>query len=340
MPLSQQRIGEQVQAAMQLQIAFIGISGGLFDALEAGALSAASLAERAGCDRGYVSRWADAAFAFELLALSGTGQSPRFALTELGRACCGSAGSSLIPAAVGSMLGAHMAERAASLLRSGEQPGEAVLTERASFAPLFGPMLERRFAPMFDAHVVDHVPVFAQIDARGGIAVDLGCGNGWYLRRLCRRFGRLHGVGLDAMEQNIALANAAAQAEGLGDRLRFQAGDLHHFSIDEPVALIAMNRSLHHVWTERDNVFAIISEHLEPSGSAVIWEPAWPADRQSLRQPARRAMAFQNLAEHVQGNHFIEPQQIAEALEAAGLQSTIHLLCDDNEAVVVGTKRS
>ncbi len=338
MSAMQQRIRQQVQGAMQLQIAYVGVSGGLFDALVGGPLSAAALAERAGCDPAYVVRWSDAAYAFELLELTGADEPPRFELTELGRGFASEAAPSLLPAAVHSVLGAHMVERAAGLLQSGEQPGECVLVERSTVVPLFGSMMELTFAPIFDAHLVDDVPVFAEIDARGGLAVDLGCGNGWYLRRLCHRFEHLRGIGLDAIEENIAQASARADAEGLSDRLRFQTGDLHHFSVNEPASLIAMNRSLHHVWGERDNVFGIISKHLEPGGKAVIWEPAWPQDRRSLRQPARRGMAFQNLSEHVQGNHFLEPQQIADALEAAGLKPTIQLLCDGNEAVVVGTK--
>ena len=36
----------------------------------------------------------------------------------------------------------HMAERAAELMRSGERPGEQVLSERQTILPWFGPMLE------------------------------------------------------------------------------------------------------------------------------------------------------------------------------------------------------
>ena len=335
----QQRIRQQVQGAMQLHVAFVGVSGGLFDALGDDALSAAELADRAGCDLGYVVRWADAAYAFELLDADDPNGEPRFRATELGRGFATAATPSLLPAAVSTVLGGHMAERAATLLRSGERPGEVVLEERPSVVPLFGPMLERTFGPLFDAQVLPNVPIFAESDARAGLAVDLGCGNGWYLRRLCKRYQNLRGVGLDAIEENIAQASQRAQEEGLGERLRFQAGDLHHFTVEEPATLIAMNRALHHVWSERDDVFASLSEHLAPGGSAVIWEPAWPADRASLRQPARRGMAFQNLSEHIQGNHFLQPQQIADALRAAGLEPTIHLLADGNEAVVVGTKK-
>jgi len=66
----------------------------------------------------------------------------RYALTELGRAFLPGEPGTLMPFAVGAVLGAHMAERAAGLMRTGERPGESVLAERATILPWFGPMLE------------------------------------------------------------------------------------------------------------------------------------------------------------------------------------------------------
>jgi trans-aconitate methyltransferase len=243
-----------------------------------------------------------------------------------------------MPFAVGSALGAHMAERAAGLMRTGERPGEDVLAERETILPWFGPMLEAQFGPFFEANIASSLAIFDEVDERGGLVVDLGCGNGWYLRRLAARHSKLRGIGLDGFEENIRAATERAKAEGLSDRLEFRSGDLHRFTVDEPVDLIAMNRALHHVWAEKDNVFRILGEHLAPGGAAVIWEPAWPDAREALRAPAMRPMAFQNLAEHVQGNHFLKPQEIADALSKAGLEPEIHLFAEGREAVVVGRR--
>ena len=113
---------------------------------------------------------------------------------------------------------------------------------------------------------------------------------------------------------------------------------LFDFTVDEPVSLIAMNRALHHVWDRRDKVFGILRDALVPGGSAVIWEPRWPDDRASLRDPRRRAMAFQNLNEHVQGNHFLRPAEIEEAMRSVGLTPRTYLFAEGTEAVVVGTR--
>lgn len=333
--LRQQAI-DAVQGATLLNIAYIGVVNGLFTALHR--LESASSDDLAGAtsrDAGYLERWCDAAYAFELLDEASPGV---FELSPLGNAFRPEATGTLMPFAVHSVLGAHMAERAAGLMPSGERPGEVVLGERGTVLPWFGPMLEAMFADFFEQQILPALDVYRDADQRRGLAVDLGCGNGWYLRRMMARCPQMRGIGLDGFEENITAARERAQAEGVGDRLQFRTGDLHDFTSDEPVDLIAMNRALHHVWNDKEDVFALLREHLAPGGAAVLWEPAWPADRGALRAPPLRAMAFQNLNEHVQGNHFLRPEEIAGALRGAGLEPSIHLFAGGKEAVVVGKK--
>ena len=71
------------QGAMTLNLAFVGVSGGLFEALTAPS-TAAGLAAAAGADPGYTERWAEAAFAFGLLERDGE----VYALSESGRRFC------------------------------------------------------------------------------------------------------------------------------------------------------------------------------------------------------------------------------------------------------------
>lgn len=331
-----ERAMSQAQGALTLNLAYIGIVNGLFSALgRLGTAEVDALASATAKDIGYTRRWCDAAYAFGLLEEASPG---RFALSEYGAAFLPEATGSLMPLAVQSVLGAHMAERAAGLFASGERPGESVLAERSTLLPWFGPMLEQQFSPLLEQEILPAIAIYAEVDARAGVAVDLGCGNGWYLRRLAARFPRLRGVGLDGFEENIQQARAAAKDAGLDARLRFTAGDIHHFRIEEPVDLIAMNRALHHVWDQRENVFRILLEHLRPGGAAVIWEPNWPTERTQLREPARRGMAFQNLAEHVQGNHFLQAEEIARELRRSGLEPQVHLFAQGREAVIVGRR--
>lgn len=45
-------------------------------------------------------------------------------------------------------------------------------------------MLEGNFSGLFEREICPGVPVFQEINQKGGRVVDLGCGNGWYLRAL------------------------------------------------------------------------------------------------------------------------------------------------------------
>jgi SAM-dependent methyltransferase len=327
------------QGAATLNLAFIGVTNGLFDALAAGPLAADALATPAGLDAGYVRRWCEAAFAFGMLDLGDAGGAT-FALTELGRAFRPSTPGTLMPFAIQSVLGAHMSERAAGLMKTGERPGERVLGERETILPWFGPMLEATFGAFFEREILPNLEVYRELDARGGVAVDLGCGNGWYLRKLVTKFPHVRGVGLDGFEENIQHAEEAAKKAGVDARLYFRSGDIYHFSVDEPVSLVAMNRALHHVWDQRDRVFGILRDAVVPGGAVVIWEPRWPDEIASLREPRKRPLAFQNLSEHVQGNHFLRPDEIEAAMREVGLSPKTFLFAEGTEAVVVGTKPS
>ncbi len=324
------------QGAMRLDIAYIGVVNGLFTTLHRlGEANGDALAKAAGMDRGYVSRWCDAAYAVGYLD-HGEG---RFRLTDVGDAFRPDAPESLMPLAIQSMLAAHMAERAAGLMRTGARPGEQVLAERETLLPWFGPMLEANFAAFFDTTIAPAVPIFAEVDARHGLAIDLGCGNGWYLRALARRYPALRGLGFDGFAENIAQAERLAAAEGLAVRLRFEVRDIRSLALAEKADLIAMNRALHHVWEGGPHDFlASVRDNLRPTGAVVIWEPNWPTSRGALRTPGGQRLAFQNLTEHVQGNHLLSAEEIVETLRAVGLDPQTYLFSEGQEAVVVARK--
>ncbi len=334
-PGLRETIMKDLQGAVRLAIAYVGLSAGLLPAVaRLGRADGHTIAQAAGADIGYVVRWCDAAYAFELLDERPEG----FVLTDLGQAFLPEAPGTLMPFAVQEVLTAHIAERAAGLMKTGERPGESVLAERATILPWFGPMLEAQFGPVFEKTIMPAVPVYERAAGRGGFVIDLGCGNGWYLMRLARAYPRLRCLGIDGFDENIRQGQARAKAAGVDDRVRFAKGDIYGFESPEPADIIALNRALHHVWDEKETVFRILHDHLKPGGAAVIWEPHWPAERTALREPGRRMVAFQNLTEHVQGNHFLRPTEIASAFRTAGLVPEVYDFLDGREAVVVGTR--
>lgn len=324
----------QSQGAMSLNVALIGIVSNLFEALHLLAEGTVeALSRESGMDSLYVRRWAEAAFAFGYLDITDN----RFKLTLLGDLMRPTHPETQFNIPIGSFLSTHMADRAAELMLTGERPGEKVLAERKNILPWFGAMLEASFSGIFEKEICPAINIFSEVDRRGGTLVDLGCGNGWYLRSLARRCQKIQGIGWDGFDENVRRAKNLAQKEGLTNRLSFQVGDIKSFSHAGPADIIAMNRALHHVWDEKEVVFNILKNHLKPNGAVVIWEPAWPKSIQELREVRRRPLAVQNLGEHVQGNHLLRPEEIADAFHAVGMASEIHLFGEGAEAVVVGT---
>ena len=331
-----QQFRTMVQGAQSLTVAYIGIVNGLFGALKRlGAGDAAAIATAARMDAGYVRRWCDAAYAFGYIEAEGE----VFRLSETGAAMLPDAPDTLMPLAMTMVSSVHMALRSAGLMRSGERPGEKVMAEVETLLPWFGAMLEGTFARFFEEKICPGVPVFSEINERGGLVADLGCGNGWYLRALARRCGAVRGLGLDGFEENIAQATKLAGQEGLRDRLHFVQGDAHEFKLDQPADLIAMNRALHHVWEGGITPFIRrLRDNLRPGGAVAIWEPDWPADRSALRKPALRSLALHNLNEHVQGNHLLHADEIAGAFAAEGFAPEIYRFSDGTEAMIVARR--
>ncbi len=331
-----QQMRQQAQGALSLNIAFIGVTQGIFEAFAR--LNKANLTElvkHVHLDQGYLRRWCDAAYAFGYLDQ----QNQQFFLTEQGDLMRPSHPQTLMPIAIQSVLSAHMAERAASLMSSGERPGESVLAERSTILPWFGSMIETSFAPLFQNVIVPGIPAFAEVDQHGGLAVDLGCGNGWYLRALAQRCNHLRCLGIDGFAENIKQARQHTQQVGLQDRVSFVTGDLLELELNEPADLMAMNRALHHVWEQGlDRLLPWMQHNLKPGGYVVIWEPAWPADPLVLRQPDYRNMAFQNLSEHVQGNHFLKPEEICDAFYSVGMPARTYLFQNGLECITVAQK--
>ncbi|MBV9582435.1 MAG: class I SAM-dependent methyltransferase [Chloroflexi bacterium] len=75
----------------------------------------------------------------------------------------------------------------------------------------------------------DWLPAMPQVDAAlraGGSVADVGCGNGQALIHLARGYPAATGVGLDNYPPAIDVANANAQAAGVGDRVHSEMCDV------------------------------------------------------------------------------------------------------------------
>lgn len=85
--------------------------------------------------------------------------------------------------------------------------------------------------------VVDAMLKLARVGP-GDVVYDLGCGDGRFVVAAAQEFGA-RGVGVDIDPARIAQANAAAQREGVADRVRFLRQDL--FSVDlSPATVVTL----------------------------------------------------------------------------------------------------
>lgn len=317
------QLREAALESTTLRLAFIGLADGLLEGLAEGEpLEAPDLAASTDTDPAYVARWLDAAYGFELVQ----SEADAYGLTELGRSFLPDAPGTLMPLAVQSILSARMADRLSELLVSGEQPGEEILGDFENVTTWFGPMLEAKFRPYFREQVLPKLEIFREVDAAGGRVLDLGCGNGWYLREVLATYENLTGVGVDSMGENIEQARRATVEAGLDDRLEFRETDLFEYHPYRGFDVVILNRTLHHVWERRENLFAMLEGVRADGSRMVVWEPAWPETREALRDPERRMLGMRNLAEHAMGNRLLVPDDIRGALESRGFEVDVHRL--------------
>jgi SAM-dependent methyltransferase len=89
--------------------------------------------------------------------------------------------------------------------------------------------IERTTAPWYKNHLVRKwVPLMPQVKAKleaGGTALDVGCGSGRAAIELSKGFPAARVFGFDNHGPSIERARANAQAEGVGDRVKFELVD-------------------------------------------------------------------------------------------------------------------
>ena len=134
-----------------------------------------------------------------------------------------------------------------------------------------------RLAPWYQAqadYLLDHLETVA------GPVVDVGCGTGWLLRKLVKRFPKATGIGVDLSGRMIDEARRRAQSAGL-DRLSFVHGDWENRSVrrtvrdhlDEPAAL-AVCVSVFHYFRDPGTALSGMHELLAPGGRLLVLDRA------------------------------------------------------------------
>ncbi len=110
------------------------------------------------------------------------------------------------------------------------------------------------------------------VDLSGADVLDLGCGDGWFARRIADRSGAASVTAMDADADQIR-RNKESDTQGV----RFIDGVAEALALpDATIDVIVMMKSLHHVPIDRmDAAFGEFARVLRPGGHIYISEPEY-----------------------------------------------------------------
>jgi ubiquinone/menaquinone biosynthesis C-methylase UbiE len=186
---------------------------GLLDAMQReGAVDVAAFADKEGLDRRLVVGICEALFARRVLQKDGA---TRFRLDDLGRLIMEEQlARGWFDLAYGYEPVLHRME---DLVRKKAVYGRDVVRDGLHVAVGSGL-----------ASVAFFFPMVAEGIARAGYrkVLDLGCGDGTFLRLLAGRIPSLRGTGIDLSPEAVGNGNAVMAAQGLADRFRLYVGDV------------------------------------------------------------------------------------------------------------------
>lgn len=109
----------------------------------------------------------------------------------------------------------------------------------------------------------------------GSVLLELGCGPGFYARRLARRYAELEVLGIDSSERQLERARDLAAAGGLPN-LRFERADARTLAHIHGTADAVLSSRLLTVVAEPEAAIAEMYRVLLPGGRCFLAEPRSP----------------------------------------------------------------
>lgn len=99
--------------------------------------------------------------------------------------------------------------------------------------------------------------------------VDLGCGSGLYSIALCRRFPELHATLVDR-EDVLSTTREFVETSGVGERIRFRAGNIETDPVGEGVGAVLLSDSFYYQVPTAKRILRAIHAALEEGGLLVL----------------------------------------------------------------------
>lgn len=133
-------------------------------------------------------------------------------------------------------------------------------------------------------HWLSSLPEVVERLEAGGSALDVGCGAGRVVLTLARAYPQARVVGLDLDRESIRQANAAADEEGLGARVRFLAHTIAELDAAEKYDLVTVCDCVHDFAAPVETL-AEIRARLRPEGVLLAIEPKAADSLEGNRTP-------------------------------------------------------
>lgn len=284
---------------------------GFFDALlREGRVDAEAFSEAKGVDREILLSLCDYLYALDLLEKSGA----EYTLTARGRAIAGPA-------------------RGWFEAVYGYEPVFHALEDLLQKEKRYGDEVRRR-----EEHVIRgservedliHFPLAVEIIARKGFkrVLDMGCGEGTFLRRLCAADSEAVGFGIDVNSEAIERGRKAASEAGLDARIHLSVQDFTKLEeagtlpqdLDAATFFLVLHERLHQGTEAVVSLLRSVRKAL-PGAPLLIFEVIRPSLEQMRRRPG---MSVQYLLHHELSRQRLVPMEAWEdLLKEAGLRVT------------------
>jgi SAM-dependent methyltransferase len=172
-------------------------------------------------------------------------------------------------------LGAHQCADYASYPRAFEAGNRRRPESRG---PEFTEVIEgstRGLQDLFLTRLLSDLPALESRLERGDRLLDVGCGTGGLVCRLCTQFPAVEAVGVDLDGDAIDLARKRADREGLADRTDFREQDAT--TVDGPFTVAVFFMSVHEIDPdERRRLFDRLGDVLTDDGVIVVFDEVYP----------------------------------------------------------------